>query len=122
MDNITLCGDNCRYCPRSLATTDEELHKAAKLWHRMGWRDSVVSNEEIKCTGCSSHKQCTYGLVDCIKEHNVQRCSRCPEYPCDKISKMLDRSEKYKEKAQEVCSDDEYVLLEKAFFRKEENL
>lgn len=29
MDKITLCGDNCLYCPRYLAKSDEELNKIA---------------------------------------------------------------------------------------------
>lgn len=72
MEKITLCGDNCLEYPRYNALTDEELNKVAKLWYKVGWRDRVVSNEEIRCTGCSSDKQCTYKLVDCTKDHNVQ--------------------------------------------------
>lgn len=59
MEKITLCGDNCLECPRYNTYTDEELNKVAKLWHKVGWRDRVVSNEEIRCVGCSSDKQCT---------------------------------------------------------------
>lgn len=119
---FTLCGDNCLCCPRYLAKTDEALQKAAELWHKVGWRDHVVSNEEIKCTGCSSHKQCAYQLVDCIKEHEVDKCNQCPDYPCEKICSMLRRSDLYKAKCLDVCIEEEYRLLESAFFRKEENL
>ncbi len=58
-ERITLCGDNCLECPRYNAHSEIELRKVAELWHRVGWRDTVVSNEEITCTGCSSHKTCT---------------------------------------------------------------
>ena len=121
-DKITLCGDNCIYCPRYNARTDDELKHVAELWHKVGWRDSVVSNEEIKCTGCSSHKQCTYQLVDCTKEHGVAKCNQCGEFPCEKISDMLKRSEAYQKKCREVCTAEEYAALEKAFFDKENNL
>ncbi len=57
MGKITLCGDNCIYCPRYNAKTDDELFEAAELWYRIGWRDRLVSKEEIKCDGCSSHKK-----------------------------------------------------------------
>lgn len=119
---FTLCGDNCLCCPRYLAKTEENLQKAAKLWYKVGWRDRIVSNEEIKCTGCSSHKQCTYQLVDCIKEHKVEKCNQCPDYPCEKICSMLTRSDIYKAKCLDVCTEEEYRLLESAFFKKEENL
>lgn len=121
-EKITLCGDNCMECPRYLARSDEELEKVAELWYRVGWRDRVVSNEEIRCTGCSSHKQCTYRLVECTKEHQVKKCNQCPEFPCQNITDMLKRSGEYQEKCRRVCSKEEYRMLEKSFFDKENNL
>ena len=57
---ITLCGDNCTECPRYNAHSDEELKAVAELWYKIGWRECVVSNEDIACSGCSSHKQCSH--------------------------------------------------------------
>ncbi|MDE5569323.1 MAG: DUF3795 domain-containing protein [Ruminococcus sp.] len=122
MKKITLCGDNCIYCPRYNAKTDDELAEVAKLWYRIGWRNKIVSNEEIKCDGCSSHKNCTYQLVECVKSHKVEKCNQCTEFPCSKIETMLLRSDEYKKKCQKVCNKKEYTMLEKAFFNKEENL
>ncbi len=119
---ITLCGDNCLYCPRYLAKSEKELEDTAKLWYKVGWRDHIVSNEEIACGGCSSHKQCTYKLVDCIKNNKVEKCNQCKEYPCDKIISMLDRSKQYRIRCMEICTDEEYQILLKAFFEKAENL
>lgn len=119
---ITLCGDDCTDCPRYNAHSDEELRKTAELWYRVGWRDHVVSNDEIACSGCSSHKECTYHLVECIKEHNVPKCSLCGEFPCGKINDMLERTAQYQNICREVCSEEEYRVLEKAFFRKNINL
>lgn len=121
-EKITLCGDNCNFCPRYNAKTEADLQKVAELWYRVGWRDCVVSNEEIKCTGCSSHKKCTYELVECTKNHNVEKCNQCDNFPCDKINVMLSRSEEYKNICKEICSPEEYQMLGKAFFEKEENL
>ena len=78
-EKITLCGDNCVECPRYKAHTDEELRVVAELWYKVGWRTRIVSNEEIACSGCSSHKQCTYQLVECTKEHRVDKCNQCNE-------------------------------------------
>ena len=121
-EKITLCGDNCNFCPRYNAKTEADLQKVAELWYRVGWRDCVVSNEEIKCTGCLSHKKCTYELVECTKNHNVEKCNQCDNFPCDKINLMLSRSKEYKNICKEICSPDEYKTLEKAFFEKEKNL
>lgn len=121
-EKITLCGDNCIECPRYNAHSDEELKRVAELWYRVGWRISIVSNEEIACTGCSSHKQCTYQLVECTKAHSVNKCNQCVEFPCEKINAMLKRSAEYQARCKEVCSDKEYNTLKKAFFDKESNL
>lgn len=122
MEKITLCGDNCLECPRYLAKSEEELQKVAELWHRVGWRDKVVSNEEIRCDGCSSHKQCTYKLVECVKENHVEKCNQCRKFPCEKIESMLKRSDVYKARCKELCTEVEYQMLEASFFNKEENL
>ena len=121
-EKITLCGDNCIMCPRYNANNDKELKAVAELWYRVGWRDTIVSNKEIACTGCSSHKTCTYNLVECTKEHRVSKCNQCSKFPCKKIDAMLIRSAKYKEKCKEVCTNQEYDVLCKAFFDKENNL
>lgn len=121
-EKITLCGDNCFECPRYNAHTDEELKAVAELWYKVGWKECVVSNEEIACSGCSSHKQCTYQLVECTRERGVYKCNQCNEFPCGKINAMLKRSAEYKKKCEEVCSEQEYIILEKAFFEKENNL
>lgn len=120
-ERITLCGDNCIECPRYNAHTEAELRKVAELWYRVGWRDTVVSGKEIACAGCSSHKVCTYGLVACTEKHGVEKCNQCKEFLCYKITDMLERSKKYQEKCKIVCSEDEYMALEKAFFDKENN-
>ena len=55
---ISVCGDDCAVCPRYLARTGEELHETAVFWYRAGWRDHVVSNDEIRCTGCGCRPIC----------------------------------------------------------------
>ncbi|MBC5715492.1 DUF3795 domain-containing protein [Roseburia sp. BX1005] len=91
-ERITLCGDNCIECSRYNAHSEAELKRVAELWYRVGWRDKVVTNEEITCSGCSSHKAGTYGLVDCIMKHSVEKCNQCEAFPCDNIMDMLERS------------------------------
>lgn len=122
MEKITLCGDNCLECPRYLARTNSELEKVAELWFRVGWRDRIVPIDEIRCFGCTSHKHCTYHLVECIKENNVEKCNQCSRFPCYKIKDMLRRSNEYEKKCREVCTDEEYQMLKLSFFNKEENL
>lgn len=121
-EKITLCGDNCLMCPRYNAHSNEQLKYVAELWFKLGWRDTIVSNNEIKCSGCSSHKSCTYGLVACTRKHSVEKCNQCKEFPCDKITDMLNRSKVYKEQCEKICTTEEYQILKDSFFNKEENL
>lgn len=119
---ITLCGDDCLKCPRYNAKTPESLRHTAEIWYKIGWRDTIVSDEEIKCTGCHPDKNCSYGLTDCAKSHKVKKCNQCKSFPCDKIDRMLYRSAIYEECCKTVCSADDYATLKSAFFNKAANL
>ena len=119
----SVCGDDCAVCPRYLARTDEELHETAVFWQKAGWRDRVVSNEEIRCGGCGSRGVCSFMLLSCIREHGVQSCRECASFPCAKIGDMLCRSAEKKRQCMAACEDDaEFAMLCRAFYEKEENL
>ncbi len=81
-----------------------------------------MSNDEIRCSGCSSHKKCTYHLVECIREKGIEKCNQCSDFPCEKIKNMLIRSREYQVRCREICTAEEYLMLKKSFFNKEENL
>lgn len=119
----SVCGDDCAVCPRYLARTDEELRQTAEFWARAGWRNHVVSNEEIKCNGCGSRGVCAFNLLQCVREHGVSACRACPEQPCGKIADMLERSAAKQEQCRAACeSEAEYRMLCRAFYEKEDNL
>lgn len=121
-EKITLCGDDCSLCPRYNAHNHDEYRRVAELWKRVGWRDSIATDDEIRCEGCSPDKECTYHLLECTRKHGIEKCRQCHEFPCDKIDQMLERSEVYHEKCKALCTADELDSLEKAFFNKKENL
>ena len=119
----SVCGDDCAVCPRFLARTEEELHGTAVFWHCAGWRDHVVSHDEIRCTGCGSRGVCSFMLLPCLREHRVDACRDCPEYSCEKIADMLRRSEEKKAQCAAACgSPEEFSMLCRAFYQKEANL
>ena len=51
--SIAACGNDCSACPRYVAhpyeKTEEELQHTAELWMKIGYRDHIVTNEEISC-------------------------------------------------------------------------
>ncbi|SFC99114.1 DUF3795 domain-containing protein [Clostridium uliginosum] len=122
MRTIAACGNNCSVCPRYTAITDKELHKVAVLWKSIGYRDVVVSNEEIKCKGCTINNFCRYNIVKCSTERGISNCGMCEDFPCTVIKETFDKTLKFEPKCKRVCSDEEYRILEEAFFNKKENL
>lgn len=119
---ITVCGDDCSVCPRYLAKTEEELKKVAEFWYLVGWRDRVVSPEEIQCQGCSIHNNCRYHILACTIEHNVVKCKECPEYSCDKIQDMLKQSDEMEAQCKRYLSECEFEQFKRAFYEKRKNL
>ena len=75
MPEIGFCGDDCRLCPRYIATMSgsvDKLNEVAAMWERVGWRDNVVSPEEIKCNGCKTVKWCRYNeLRECAQGREI---------------------------------------------------
>lgn len=119
---IAACGNDCSICPRHLPKTDEELYKTSELWHRIGYRDKVVSIAEISCSGCSPNNWCRYKIIDCTMDIGVANCGECSEYPCEKIRECFDITDSFRPTCKEVCNSSEYEILKKAFFQKESNL
>ena len=119
---IGACGDNCSLCPRYTARTKEELNKVAELWYKVGWRKKVVSEDEINCNGCDVSNNCRYEVNKCVKEKNIRNCGQCKEYKCEKVKEMLKTTLDFEKECLEVCNNDEYEILKKAFFEKELNL
>ncbi len=119
---ISVCGDNCAVCPRYNAKSEEELHRLAQLWHRIGWRDRVVEPDEMRCSGCGSGKGCAYQLRECCAENNVERCTQCSCFPCERIAALLEKSAYNRSRCFEVCSEEEFALLDRAFYQKEKYL
>ena len=123
---IAACGNDCAACPRytvhPFEKTPEELHHVAELWKKIGYRDTVVSNEEIACQGCRPENWCRYHIAECCAGHGIANCSQCQDYPCDTMKKCLAVTLSFAPRCKEVCTAEEYAQLAKAFFTKEENL
>jgi hypothetical protein len=119
---IAPCGNDCSVCPRYTAQTIEELQKFAQLWYKVERRDKVETPEEIRCLGCSDNKTCTYDVIECINNKNVQNHYQCDDFPCGKIKRMLRKTRRYEKRCKKLCSDEEFMILKKAFFEKENNL
>ena len=123
---IAACGNDCSSCPRYVAhpfeKTEEELHHTAELWMKIGYRDRVVTNREISCSGCSPENWCRYHVVMCCEEIGIKTCALCTDYPCENIKECFKVTRSFEQKCREACTAEEYGQLKKAFFEKERNL
>ena len=123
---IAACGNDCAACPRYTAPpfekTEEELHHTAELWMKIGYRDRIVTNGEIACMGCRPENWCRYHTVKCCEDRGIKTCAECPEYPCETMKDCFAITRSFEPKCREVCTEEEYRRIRKAFFEKEKNL
>ena len=93
---IGICGDNCSFCPRYVATQKgsmEELEKVKDLWVRLKLRNPDFPAEGMICNGCSPENNCAYKeLRTCVSIRKVKNCGFCDEYPCKLIKEVFDKT------------------------------
>ena len=122
---IAACGNDCSACPRYVKhpyeKTEAELRHTAELWMKIGYRDRVVSNEEISCTGCKPENWCRYHVAKCCDEHGIGTCGECREYPCERIQECFAVTKSFETDCRKACTEAEFRQLETAFFEKEKN-
>ncbi len=125
-DLIAACGNNCASCPRYNAApfekTQLQLQHTAELWMKIGYRDRLVSNEEISCTGCKPGNLCRYHVIECCQKKGIRTCAECADYPCKSMEQCFEVTASFEPRCRTVCTDEEYRQLGEAFFRKRENL
>ena len=126
MNMIGICGDNCCFCPRYLATQNndaDKLEDVKELWVRFGLRDPAFPAQDMACFGCRPENKCAYSEVrTCANRKEIENCGLCHEYPCELINTVFEESEKFRSQAVLVCTTEEMNILHKAFFSKRQNL
>lgn len=111
-----------RYVLHPYEKTEEELHHTAELWAKIGYRDHIVTNEEIACTGCKPENWCRYRVAKCCEDKGIRTCAGCDVYPCENMKECFQVTRSFEPACRLVCTDEEYGRLKRAFFEKEENL
>lgn len=123
---ISACGNDCSICPRYNATlfekTADELHATAILWEKIGYRDHIVTNEEISCSGCKESNWCRYKIVKCTTDKGIATCGQCEQYPCNTIKECFEVTKSFEPACLKACTLEEYEIIKKAFFEKKGNL
>jgi len=123
---IGVCGDNCSYCPRYIATQDgggNELERVKELYVRLGLGDPNFPAQDLACHGCKPDSKCTYSeLRACAGEKGIDNCGFCVGYPCKLVNAAFEKTERLRSHAASICTSEEMDVLDKAFFSKRKNL
>lgn len=122
---ISICGDVCSECPRYIATKANdllELGEIAGLWYRLGFRDKILNPEDLKCSGCSKDKPCSYNINKCEHLEDINNCGECDNFPCDKLELVFQKTDTTNETCKIKCSGNEYNRLSRAFLMKRQIL
>ena len=123
---FSACGNDCAACPRYTeephAKSEAELLHTARIWFRIGYRDRIVTKEEIACKGCKADNPCRYRIASCAAAKSVQNCGQCAEFPCEKNRECFRVTKSFVPACRAVCTREEYEAIDRAFFHKEENL
>lgn len=123
---LACCGDDCSFCPRYIATLNQDEHKLreiAVLWQKIGWRENIDPPETLACYGCETfNRPCEYCVRECCMEKSIENCGKCKSYPCDRIEKAFEITRMNVERFKDILSKDDYEIFIKAYFSKKENL
>lgn len=123
---IAACGNDCAVCFRYVKPpyekTEEELRHTAELWYNIGYRDRVVTDGEIACTGCQKDNWCRYQVAACVSERGIEHCGKCSQYPCEQILECFRVTKSFDNACRMACTEEEYQRMKQAFFEKEKNL
>ncbi len=106
---IGYCGIICSDCPVLVATQkddDKGRKQVAEMFTRQYGKEYKL--QDINCNGCTSDSSCIFGYCNvceirkCGREKKVKNCAYCPEYSCEKLSKLFGEYSKAEETLDEI--------------------
>ena len=104
MNFICFCGHDCSRCITYLATIkdDDGLRKQSQKFYKNEFGYDIPLSD-IRCMG--GHSENIFYLchgcpwMKCCREHNINSCSECGEYPCKPLAEY---QEKYVNKCNQI--------------------
>ncbi|MBD3205704.1 DUF3795 domain-containing protein [Candidatus Bathyarchaeota archaeon] len=83
------CGLDCFNCKAYKATLDKDKAQLIKLAEKWSDEHQTYSADDLLCLGCYSYtlyKGCrTCEVRACTTRRGYDNCSKCEEYPCEKL-------------------------------------
>ncbi|MDT8380724.1 MAG: DUF3795 domain-containing protein [Brevefilum sp.] len=102
------CGLNDDTCEIRLAPFDQGAAATVLNWFkRQGWLDEnegmpEVLKRKMFCTGCLGNRETHWStdcwiLACCEDQHGLNKCSECPDFPCDRLVEWSEQDTSYEE-------------------------
>ncbi|MFC1904926.1 DUF3795 domain-containing protein [Chloroflexota bacterium] len=88
---VAICGIYCGTCPSYLAWQENDVEQLERRAQNHG-----ISIEDVHCNGCRSDKvmlpciECRFGFRKCAREHKVNWCFECTDFPCQRLRDFRD--------------------------------
>jgi hypothetical protein len=76
----------------------------------------IVGIEEIRCTGCSKTKPYIHEINRWVCLEDSETCGDSDRVACEKLEKVIARTESFRETCQKNCSGEEFSQRYRAFF------
>lgn len=100
------CGLNCETCEIRLAPHDADAAEGVMKWFRsMAWLKEDEGMDEVierrmYCTGCHGSRETHWSadcwiLICCVDDHNLNNCSECETFPCDRLLEWSGENKSY---------------------------
>ncbi len=98
---IAACGLNCKNCDIYLASENPDIARSIANWFKKE-KDIDVKLEDIYCSSCKGDRAKHWSpdcwiLECCVDKKGLEFCSKCEEFPYDKLINWANTSPKYKE-------------------------
>ena len=104
---MAACGLDCRSCQIRLAPTDPAAARVVIDWFKkQGWLSqdegmAQVIERKMVCTGCLGDRATHWSsdcwiLACCVDRRGHRNCSRCEEFPCQRLVDWATQNERYR--------------------------
>jgi hypothetical protein len=105
---IAPCGLNCQDCAIRKAPFDSNAADEVVSWFQsMGWLKGneglpEILEREMYCKGCHGNRSLHWApecwiLACCVDQHGLTHCSKCGEFPCDRLESWSEQNDRYTE-------------------------
>jgi len=122
---ISVCGFNCSKCPafKDNISGEQDRKKVDKGWKKYHRTKGWVYDDPY-CQGCFANKTIeplwrTCHIRKCAIQNEVKNCGYCADYPCNRLTYLINHMENLAEIAKEIGNKEDYNKFIEPYLGKE---